>query len=95
MLIPPEEKPFRKLRTPSIRFSSPTTIRDIAYDIVRTGRKLWISVYLTFEKDEISLTRFKIAQMQCIDALTQIYSDFYFELLPDIEFDASELENIP
>ena len=52
-------------------------------------------VYLTFEKDEISLTRFKIAQMQCIDALTQIYSDFYFELLPDIEFDASELENIP
>lgn len=95
MLIPPEEETIQEIKDTVDPILQPYNYSDIAYDIVRTGRKLWISVYLTFEKDEISLTRFKIAQMQCIDALTQIYSDFYFELLPDIEFDASELENIP
>lgn len=45
-------------------------------------------MYITLEKDEISLKKFKVAQARCIDALAQKYTDFYFELLPDIEFDS-------
>ena len=60
--------------------------QKLHYDIVRTGRKLWISVYITFDKDEVSLHRFKIVQNFCIQALAAVYSDFYFELLPEIEF---------
>lgn len=95
MLMPPEEETIQEIKETVDPILHPYNYSDISYDIVRTGRKLWISVYLTFEKDEISLTRFKIAQTRCIDALALKYPDFYFELLPDIEFDASELENLP
>ena len=60
---------------------------DLYYEVVKTGRKLWISVYITLEKDELSVRRFKIYQKRCISALAQKYTDFYFELLPEIELD--------
>jgi len=56
------------------------------FDIVRTGRKLWISVYITFDRDEVSISRFRIVQKFIIQALSKEYQDFYFELLPDIEY---------
>ena len=56
------------------------------YDIVRTGRKLWISVYITFDRDEISISKFKLVQSRCIESLAKKYTDFYLELLPDIEY---------
>lgn len=49
-------------------------------------------MYITAEKDEISLTKFKTIQTRCIDALTEKYSDFYFELLPDIAFNENDIE---
>ena len=58
--------------------------------ILRTGRKLWISVYITFEKDLVSLAKFKAIQSECIAALAEEYPDFYFELLPDIAFTGAE-----
>lgn len=39
-----------------------------------------------FDKDLVSITRFKIVQNFCIQALAKKYTDFYFELLPDIVF---------
>ena len=66
--------------------------KNLYYDIVRTGRKLWISVYITFDKDIVSLSKFKHLQDKCIKALAQKYPDFYFELLPDIEFTGIEEE---
>ena len=66
--------------------------KNLYYDTVRTGRKLWISVYITFDKDIVSLSKFKHLQDKCIKALAQKYPDFYFELLPDIEFTGIEEE---
>lgn len=92
MLIPPEEETIQEIKQTVEPIISEYTYTNLYYDIVRTGRKLWISVYITLEKDQISLKRFKIVQTQCIAALAQKYTDFYFELLPDIEFDASDLK---
>lgn len=94
MLIPPEEETIQEIKQTVEPIIMEYHYSNLYYDIVRTGRKLWISVYITLEKDEISLKKFKRVQARCIDALTQKYSDFYFELLPDIEFDAEELKNI-
>ena len=68
--------------------------KNLYYDIVRTGRKLWISVYITFDKDIISLSKFQILQTKCIAALAEKYQDFYFELLPDIQLDSIDEEKI-
>lgn len=94
MLLPPEEETIAEIREtvePVIRTSN---CEDITYDIVRTGRKLWISAYITLKKDELSVAKFKIIQARCIEALTQKYTNFYFELLPEIEFDKEDMKKL-
>ena len=91
LLISPEDETVDEIKSitePVIRKSN---CAGISYDIVRTGRKLWISAYITLNRDELSLHRFKALQNECIIALSEKYTDFYFELLPEIEFDASEV----
>ena len=85
-LIPPEEETVEDIKETVEPILYNYGYEKLYYDIVRTGRKLWISVYITFDRDEISISRFKIIQNDCIHALAQRYTDFYFELLPDIEF---------
>lgn len=87
LLISPEEETIeevKRLTEPIIRKSN---CRDFHYDIVRTGRKLWISAYITLDKDELFVHRFKTLQTECIIALSEKFTDFYFELLPEIAFD--------
>lgn len=90
MLIPPEEETIDDIKETVEPIIGIYGHKNLYYDIVRTGRKLWISVYITFEKDIVSLSKFKQLQDQCIKALASKYSDFYFELLPDIEFTGIE-----
>ena len=37
-------------------------------------------------RDLISISKFKAVQKEIIEALSKEYQDFYFELLPDIEY---------
>ena len=90
MLIPPEEETVEDIKETVEPIIGIYGHKNLYYDIVRTGRKLWISVYISFEKDIVSLSKFKQLQDQCIKALASKYSDFYFELLPDIEFTGIE-----
>ena len=90
MLIPPEEETIDDIKETIEPIIGVYGHKNLYYDIVRTGRKLWISVYISFEKDIVSLSKFKQLQDQCIKALASKYSDFYFELLPDIEFNGIE-----
>ena len=90
MLIPPEEETIDDIKETIEPIIGVYGHKNLYYDIVRTGRNLWISVYISFEKDIVSLSKFKQLQDQCIKALASKYSDFYFELLPDIEFTGIE-----
>ena len=90
MLIPPEEETIDDIKETIEPIIGVYGHKNLYYDIVRTGRKLWISVYISFEKDIVSLSKFKQLQDLCIKALASKYSDFYFELLPDIEFTGIE-----
>lgn len=90
MLIPPEEETIDDIKETIEPIIGVYGHKNLYYDIVRTGRKLWISVYISFERDIVSLSKFKQLQDQCIKALASKYSDFYFELLPDIEFTGIE-----
>ena len=90
MLIPPEEETIDDIKETIEPIIGVYGHKNLYYDIVRTGRKLCISVYISFEKDIVSLSKFKQLQDQCIKALASKYSDFYFELLPDIEFTGIE-----
>ena len=94
LLISPEEETVEEIKSLVEPIIQESGCSDCLYEIVRTGRKLWISAYITLDKDELSVRKFKMLQTRCIAALTEKYSDFYFELLPEIEFDIEELNEI-
>lgn len=92
LLISPEEETVTEIKEIVEPIILESKCTDIYYDIVRTGRKLWISAYITLNKDELSVRKFKMLQTRCIAALAETYSDFYFELLPEIEVDMEEVK---
>lgn len=85
-LLAPEEETVDEIKNIIDPILEAYGYEKLYYDIVRTGRKLWISVYITFDKDEISIHRLRIMQGLIIDALKKDYQDFYFELLPEIAY---------
>lgn len=86
-LLPPEEETVDEIKeVVSSILQKNGYDNPLYFDILRTGRKLWISVYISFDKDLISIRKFRKVQSQCIHALEDKYTDFYLELLPDIEF---------
>ena len=80
MLWPPEAETVDDIKATVEPIIGGYGHKNLYYDIVRTGRRLWISVYITFDKDIISLSKFQILQTKCIAALAEKYQDFYFEL---------------
>lgn len=99
ILIPPEEEITEQIKDCVYETISGDRYSDVYFDIVRTGRKLWISVYITFPDDTMSLKRFGKLQSECIRQLSEVldetYPDFYIELLPNIEIhEPEEVENI-
>ncbi len=94
MLWPPEAETVEDIKDTIEPIIGRYGHKNLYYDIVRTGRKLWISVYITFDKDIISLSKFQVLQTKCIAALAEKYPDFYFELLPDIQLNSTDEEKI-
>lgn len=85
MLIPPEEEIIQDIKSTVDPFLDACGCVDYSYDILRTGRKLWISAYVIFEKDKISLSKLRDLEIQCRDALKSDYADIFFELIPEFQ----------
>lgn len=94
LLISPDEETVQEIRDIVEPELKECNYSDLYFEVVKTGRKLWISVYITLEKDELSVRRFKMFQNRCIAALAGTYTDFYFELLPEIAFDEEEIRQL-
>ena len=59
---------------------------DIGFlDVVKTGRKIWVDIYIRQENDLISMRSLKTAHDQISAELKEKYQDIYVELIPDIE----------
>lgn len=91
LLIAPEEDTVQNIRSIVEQVLSGCHYSALNCEIIRTGRKLWISAYISLDKDSLSVHKFQILQADCIAALAQEYTDFYFELLPEIEFDKDDI----
>ena len=94
LLLPPDQETVQNIHQIVEQSLQGTNYSQIQHEIVKTGRKLWISTYITLEKDEVSLLKFQQAQFRCIEALQEEYTDFYFELLPLIEFQQEQLSTV-
>lgn len=54
-------------------------------DVIKTGRKIWIEVYILQEDDLISIRELKQAHDEIIGGLEKEYDNVYLELIPEIE----------
>ena len=55
------------------------------YEITKTGRKIWISIYFKSARDMISVLRIKKAHDELEIELKKEFSDLYVELIPDFD----------
>jgi len=55
------------------------------YDIIKTGRKIWVSIYFTSQNDMISISEIKQAQKELEMELKKEFPDLYVELIPEFE----------
>lgn len=54
-------------------------------DMIKTGRKIWIEIYILQEEDLISVKDLKRAHDEIMAVLEKEYNNVYIELIPEIE----------
>ena len=56
----------------------------VFYDITKTGRRIWVSIYFTTKVDSMSFTEISLVNKQLLDALKPTYEDCFVELIPNV-----------
>lgn len=83
-LMAPEEETMHIIKERCEPILSYYGLEEATYDVVRTGRKVWISIYILPTGEFISVTLYSKVQDLLEVSLAEDFNDFYIELLPDI-----------
>ena len=62
-----------------------TNMKILHYDIIKTGRKTWISIYFKSSDNIVDITQLKEITTKCSEELNERIGNIYFELIPDVE----------
>ena len=62
-----------------------TNMKILHYDIIKTGRKTWISIYFKSSDNIVDITQLKEITTKCSEELNKRIGNIYFELIPDVE----------
>lgn len=62
-----------------------TNMEILHYDIIKTGRKIWVSIYFKSYNNMIDITKLKEITLHCSKDLNEKIGNVYFELVPDVE----------
>jgi len=84
-LLAPEEETVNRIKEIGQDVLAKYLTGQAVYDIIKTGRKLWISIYFTSQNDMISIAEIKKAQKELEIELKKEFPDLYVELIPEIE----------
>ena len=83
-LMAPEEETMRIIKEKCEPILTYYGLEEATYDVVSTGRKVWISIYILPMDEFISVTLYSKVQDLLEVSLAEEFNDFYIELLPDI-----------
>lgn len=83
-LMAPEEETMRIIKEKCEPILTYYGLEEATYDVVRTGRKVWISIYILPMDEFISVTLYSKVQDLLEVSLAEEFNDFYIEFLPDI-----------
>ncbi len=82
-LLAPEEETVSRIKEIGQGVLERYLTGQAVYDIIKTGRKLWISIYFTSQNDMISISEIKQAQKELEMELKKEFPDLYVELIPE------------
>ncbi len=84
-LFAPDDETIKKIKDISSQVLTKYDIEVILYDIIKTGRKLWLSLYFKTPSDTISVSRLVNIHEELEAALLAEYPDLYVELIPEFD----------
>ena len=84
-LLPPDQDTIAFIKETGHRVLDPYQLEQTEYAIIKTGRKLWISIYFETPDGIISVEKIVKARSELEAELTKEYSDLYVELVPEFE----------
>ncbi|MDQ9870871.1 hypothetical protein RFX30_16010, partial [Acinetobacter baumannii] len=84
VLLPPSEEVTDdiKLKTTEVLDNYP--YEPVFYDITKTGRKMWISIYFKTKAEKVSFKELRKADIKLKEKISATYDNCYVELIPDV-----------
>ena len=84
-LLAPEEATVEEIKEISQSILEPYGFGDANYDVIRTGRKIWISIYFRTAEDAVFVSRIVQAHRELKEKLEEVHPHLYVELIPEFE----------
>lgn len=85
ILAAPKKESIEKIRSISGEILDRFGFQIDFLDVVKTGRKVWIDIYVTQENDLISISELKEAHDAIVSRLKDEYEDIVVELIPELD----------
>lgn len=86
ILLAPKEEVIEHIRDIIGSELTKHNIKIDFLDIVKTGRKVWIDVYIVQDSDLLDLRMLKSAQDEIIQLLRKEYQNVFLELVPELKY---------
>lgn len=83
-LFSPEAGTMDKIKEKTEEILQREKIKNTTFDVIRTGRKMWISIYFEPREQWIAVKFVERVQNEIEKSLKEEFGDVYVELLPDI-----------
>lgn len=84
-LFAPKEDVVYKVKEISHHILDDFQYTGTFYDVVLTGRRMWISIYFKPKSDVVSMTLLHEMYDEIYTALGQEFDDYSLELVPELE----------
>lgn len=85
-LIAPDEETVTSIKELSQEILDEYQMRQTTCEIIKTGRKIWISIYFKSKDDMVSFSMIKEARNKLEEEIKKDYPDLYVELVPEFEY---------
>lgn len=84
VLFSPDDETIEDIKEKTRAVLNHYQYKPVFYDITRTGRKLWVSIYFTTNVDLMSFTEIELVNRELRDCLKIEYEDCFVELIPNV-----------
>lgn len=85
ILFAPEKEIMDEIRTTAEKYIETDTYKLQFLDVIQTGRKTWVEVYIRSHDNNINVKDLKTIRNKIISDLKPVFDQIYVELIPDIE----------